>query len=93
MLTKVIHTPLNASGSLHLSKVKKARRISEMEFYYPISGLGSTEFFELLAHHEFGSNKEQALLSPIEFAALPGFMTGYIDLVFELEEKFWIEKM
>ena len=90
MLTKVMHSPLNGSGSLHLSKVPKSRRISEMEFYYPISGLRSTEFFELLADHEFGSDKGGGLLRPIEFSTLPGFMNGYIDLVFEIEDRFWI---
>jgi len=91
MLTKVLCTSLDSSSSLFLSNVTKSQRVDEMAFYYPILGLRSEEFYELLSDQKTSFGKVGAKLThTIDFNALPGFMNGYIDLVFESEGRFWI---
>jgi len=91
MLLKVLDTPLDSNDSLFLSRVKRSKRIDEMAFYYPISTFQSSDFNELLTKYHFGFNKAGGqLIKRVNFETLPGFMNGYIDLVFEAYGQFWI---
>jgi exodeoxyribonuclease V beta subunit len=91
MLLKVLDTPLDSNDSLFLSRVKRTKRIDEMAFYYPISTFQSSDFNELLIKYRFGFNKADGQpIKLVNFETLPGFMNGYIDLVFEAYGQFWI---
>ncbi len=82
MVINVLSAPLEGiGGKFSLSQIKKEKRIHEMGFYFPVENSLSAKklekIFSLLGQR-FG------------FSAFKGFMTGFIDLVFTIDDKFYI---
>tara|TARA_B100000686_G_C16806854_1_gene991854 strand:+ start:6587 stop:10207 length:3621 start_codon:yes stop_codon:yes gene_type:complete len=91
MLLRVLDTPLDLSGSMFLKSIDNSRRIDEMAFFYPITEFRSIAILSILKKHRFFENRKSTdLMKEISFDAIPGFMNGYIDLIFESKGKFWI---
>jgi exodeoxyribonuclease V beta subunit len=91
MLEKVLRTPLDGSGSLCLSQVKRSRRVDEMAFYFPLLELRAADLRRLLSKYNFGGNNiTPGGIVQFDFKSVSGFMHGYIDLVFETDGRFYI---
>ncbi len=84
---QVLHTPLDAGGQLRLARIGRARRLDEMDFIYPFERLEVERLKKLLRSYGEG---RQELLESLDFRLLPGFMRGFIDLIFEHQGKFYL---
>jgi exodeoxyribonuclease V beta subunit len=77
---------------LVLSSVQMADRVNEMEFYFPLNLLSSrslTKLFQGPGRTERLKNFS-AHLKKLEFASTRGLMKGYIDLVFQHQQRFYL---
>lgn len=84
-IERVVSKPLLAQPQLNLAGLKPADILPEMEFYYTIDRIDSSELAAIIR----GKNGPEEISSrPIE--AGPGFMKGYIDLVFRSGGKYYI---
>jgi exodeoxyribonuclease V beta subunit len=91
MARKVVNTPLDAQTGLRLAEVKCEHRLNELEFHYPLARLQIEGFREVLLKH--GCSAQAALRQRIEalsFRPTLGYMTGFIDLVFEAGGRFYL---
>jgi len=88
MVKNVTHTALldDAGHHVQLSAVQRDQRIDEMEFTYPVSEIQAARLNQLLAQHSLFSIESPDL----NFKSVKGYLKGFIDLVFEHNEKFYI---
>jgi len=92
-VAEVLNTPLHADDpGFTLAKIDKAKRLNELEFYYPLQPISVAHLQTLFQTHT-------ALLSPellefsetrLQFSPLQGFMKGFIDMVFEYQGRFYL---
>ncbi len=77
----IVSTPI--AGSLSLKDVSRSNRLDEMEFHFPIA-----------ANRDLLSELKQAQILPqhmnLKVATLTGMMTGYIDLIIAMENRFYL---
>lgn len=85
MLLDVLNTPLplGSGAPLTLSTLPLARRLTEMEFLLPSSGLRDRDLNALLERHGYPAPR-------LGFAPLSGYLNGFIDLVFEHDGRFFV---
>jgi len=81
MLADVLATTL--PGGFCLRDVPRARRLTELEFTYPVAGLDPDGLHGLLTRHG-------RRLPKLVFPELTGYLRGFIDLVFAHREKWYI---
>ncbi|VAW88729.1 Exodeoxyribonuclease V beta chain [hydrothermal vent metagenome] len=88
MIKNVTHTVLldDAEQPVQLSKIAPDKCIVELEFTYPIAEIQAATLNQLLAQHALFSAENPDL----NFKAVKGYLKGFIDLVFEHNEKFYI---
>ena len=90
MLHKVLHTEL--SRGLSLSKVSKAQRLDEMEFYFPVKNIEIDSLISLFTEHY--KDDERIVyaddLRTLNYEMDHGFLNGAVDLTFESGGKFYI---
>jgi exodeoxyribonuclease V beta subunit len=89
MVQNVVATPLDASGHLRLDRVPAAGRFNELEFYYPIAGLSDLKLRSILLDWGFPDEIRERI-GAFTFAPAQGFMKGFIDLVFEVDGRFYL---
>ncbi len=89
LVERVLDTSLDASG-LRLATVAPERRLSEMEFYYPLANLRAESLRRVLERHGYAAGPFREMIEGLEFAPLRGYMKGYIDLVFEADGRFYL---
>ncbi len=89
-LARVLATPLDAAGRLRLVDVPRARRLDELEFYYPLERFDDAGLRRLLRAHGLGAGPFAAAVDRLRFEAATGFMKGFIDLVFEADGRWWL---
>lgn len=77
-----LRTPLTADG-LRLCSLPAAARRAEMEFFFPVEKLTADGLVALGARYGWA-------LPKLDFAALHGYLHGYIDLVFQHRGQVWI---
>jgi exodeoxyribonuclease V beta subunit len=81
LLGDVLHTPLQPGLALHT--VPATRRLVEWEFNLPVARLNATALAATLHVH--------GVAAPVPgFAALRGYLRGFIDLVFEHQGRWFI---
>ncbi len=81
MLHDVLHTPL--TDGLRLADVPAAQRQTEMEFHLPAPHLDAqalNAWLRALGH----------AMPTLAFGSLTGYLRGFIDLVFEHEERYFV---
>ncbi len=66
-----------------LAEVPPQRRLVELAFHLPAAGLTAPALNALLREHGFAAPR-------LAFAPLDGYLTGFIDLVFEQGGRWWI---
>ncbi|QKT02662.1 exodeoxyribonuclease V subunit beta [Ectothiorhodospiraceae bacterium 2226] len=85
----VLHAPLDAplnAGGLCLAAVPPEARRPEIEFYFPLAPLRA-ERLDVCLRRAWA---EPCELPPLPPAALEGMMRGFIDLVVEREQRFYV---
>ncbi|MBF0119915.1 MAG: PD-(D/E)XK nuclease family protein, partial [Desulfobacterales bacterium] len=73
-----------------LSLLKKEKRINEMEFFFKLNKITINEFkryFIRLREKEF---KDEDIKINFDWYEIQGFMKGYMDLIFEYNNKYYI---
>ncbi|MEE8540210.1 MAG: exodeoxyribonuclease V subunit beta, partial [Desulfobacterales bacterium] len=93
MLKNVLCVPLMTTPhKLTLADIAKHQRITEMEFYYPLNRIRPGELKEIFKkfaniriRKDFADSLEELTFSPSE-----GFMKGYIDLIFQFKNRFYL---
>ncbi|WP_417910474.1 exodeoxyribonuclease V subunit beta [Candidatus Electronema sp. PJ] len=77
----VVHTTLLPGFSL--SKLKESERVNEMSFYFPLESLRLDQFNRVLRQFGFAPLPDQS-------GTLHGLMTGFIDLFFCWQGKYYL---
>ena len=75
--------PLGTPAPLRLAELPCARRLVELEFHLPSHRFEAGALNRLLSAHGYA-------MPPLSFAALHGFLKGFIDLVFEHEGRYFV---
>ena len=88
MVQSVVDTPLDESG-MTLGAVSRARRLDELEFYYPIGALSDTGLRRILLTGGFPDDIRERIGS-LAFRPTQGYMRGFIDLVFEHAGRYYL---
>jgi exodeoxyribonuclease V beta subunit len=81
MIADVVHTEL--PGGIRLHGVTRERRLNELGFNVPAHGLTANELNALLRSLGYPVDR-------LTFARLDGYLKGYIDLVFEHADRYYI---
>jgi exodeoxyribonuclease V beta subunit len=89
MMEAVLATPLDRERTLRLSGVSRARRLDELEFYYPIAELSGRGVRDVLLAWGFPDEIRQRI-GALTFSTKQGYMRGFIDLVFEHDGRFYL---
>jgi exodeoxyribonuclease V beta subunit len=90
MMERVLTAPLNESGGLSLHRIAPDRRLTELEFYYPVAGLTCEGLQRVLSVHGFTVARHREEIERLSFAPTRGYMKGFIDLVFEAEGRYYL---
>ena len=77
---------------LKLSSIRTTERLNEMEFYFPLNTVSSRNLANAFRKHgrsgmlaDFSGQMEKLNFSPTR-----GFMKGYIDLIFQHQQRFYL---
>jgi len=95
-LQQVLNTPLvgnKCSTELFsLSLLTKQKTLRESEFYYPMCSASTRKLTEILSNHrkKFSLSSEEATVRLPAYQQLKGMMHGFIDLIFEHDNKYYI---
>lgn len=79
----ILSTPMSKEINFALKGITSAKRLNELEFYFPVR----------LDHHFFKALQDEGYLSQstnINIGRLEGMMTGFIDLTVEYEGRFYL---
>ncbi len=95
MVADVLAIPLFEGVSvLHLGEVGLGRRVSEMEFCFPLNSVTPDLLEDIFERHRMPSRMEDAPaadgIERLRFAPTRGFMKGFIDLVFEHNRRYYL---
>ncbi len=86
LVDTVLAAKLDAAGTLSLNAIGNEAKLVELEFHYPLAPLTSERMNGLLTDFAGYSADEHGL----SFAPLRGMMTGFIDLVFVHQGRFYL---
>jgi len=85
MLDDILDCALDGSR-LRLRNLEPRQRIAEMAFEFPLAPLDAPRLSALLGAHEPLAREAQ----PLSFASVRGMLSGFIDLVFEHEGRYYV---
>jgi exodeoxyribonuclease V beta subunit len=92
MLDQVLGTPLlQEKPDFTLSRISRAQRLVELEFYFPLAVAGAAGLSRIFA----GCGRPwaaaaSARMAQLVWSEMQGFCKGYIDLVFVFEGRYYI---
>lgn len=93
MIARVLAVPLGPRGNgVTLSRVARKDRLNELEFYFPLQAVAPQKLSKVFTEHG-GPAISAAFPRRIEalnFQPARGFMKGYMDLVFQLNGRFYL---
>jgi exodeoxyribonuclease V beta subunit len=85
----VVRAPLDAERRIRLADVPRDRRVDELEFHLPIGTVSPARLAQALSELRLAAGSSAA--PPDLVAAVgPGFLRGFVDLVFAADGRFWI---
>jgi exodeoxyribonuclease V beta subunit len=93
MLGKVITAPLDPGiPGLTLANITEAQRLNELEFYFPLQRIAPDMLRTLLQEHALPGADDAGSREPggFSFAPVQGMLKGFIDLVFEFEDRYYL---
>ncbi len=95
MIQRVLSVPLEPDNKdFTLSKIRNKDRLNELEFYFPLNHISPAKLSNLFRKNadilvpqnsDFPDYIERLNFSPIH-----GFMKGFIDMVFQFNDRFWL---
>ncbi|MDY6989009.1 MAG: exodeoxyribonuclease V subunit beta [Thermodesulfobacteriota bacterium] len=93
MLKKVLSARLDPlREDFTLSRIGNEERLNELEFYFPLQSISPKKLKTIFQKHggpglreDFPEHVEQ-----LHFAPVTGFMKGFIDLVFQFQDRFFL---
>ena len=87
---KVLRVPLDPERQdFCLSRVGMEDRLNELEFYFPLKSLDPETVGRILA--KGGLRQEvPAKIEGLNFSPLHGFMKGFMDMVFRVEDRYYL---
>ncbi len=83
MLENVMGTPLQNGNGMQLRSVPLGKRLTELEFRLPARRINAGALNRLLKQHGYQ-------VPELSFRDLDGYLNGFIDLVFEHRQRFYI---
>ncbi|MBW2437736.1 MAG: UvrD-helicase domain-containing protein, partial [Deltaproteobacteria bacterium] len=92
-ITNVLHVPLTPElPKLTLSAIDFDQRINEMEFYFPLKTIRPSTLQKVFKHH---GHDQDGTIFPVQmekliFNPVGGFLKGYIDLVFQYQDRIFL---
>ncbi len=92
MITRVVNALLGPADGLALSRVGMADRLSELEFHFSLQPTTPEMLSAVFAAHGINNCSTQfpGHIGKLAFSPVRGFMKGYIDLVFQFKERFYL---
>jgi exodeoxyribonuclease V beta subunit len=92
MVRKTVTVPLEPDRpDFTLSGIKAPGRLQEVEFYFPINAVTPAKIARVFAEQkEHLGRIIPSTVDRLQFRPMSGFMKGFIDLVFEHEDKFYL---
>ena len=89
-LEAILQTPLSANKALCLAQLQQEKRLDELAFYFPIARLTGAGLYQQLQPYLSTHPVLAKTLAQQRFRTISGFMKGFIDLVFEHDEQYYI---
>jgi exodeoxyribonuclease V beta subunit len=89
-LGRVVATPLDADGRFRLVDVPRARRVDELEFYYPVTTLDVSVLVRRLMDAGFGDGAFADAAARLPAARVHGFLRGFVDAVVEHDGRYFV---
>ena len=92
MVRKTVSVPLEIGRpDFTLSRIAAPARLQEMEFYFPMSAVTPAKLAQAFTEHrEHFDGAIPPTIDRLQFRPMSGFMKGFIDLVFEFEDRFYL---
>jgi exodeoxyribonuclease V beta subunit len=88
MVEAVVDTPLDGNG-MRLRTVTREHRLDELEFYYPLGALSDRGLRDVLREGGFPDEIRERI-DALTFNPTQGYMTGFVDLVFAHEGRYYL---
>ena len=93
----VVASPLSEDGTVRLERVARGKRLSELEFTLPVpagagAGLTAESLGQLFAQEAICPvvKRYAQRLAGLGFMPLQGYLRGFIDLIFELDGRWYV---
>jgi exodeoxyribonuclease V beta subunit len=93
MIQKVLSVPLlEGRDDFTLSLIQNNQRLNELEFYFPLKSITPGRLRSLFAKYAGPDlpTRFPERIGQLEFAPVKGFMKGFIDMVFQFEDRFYM---
>ena len=93
MIKDLFALPLKGKGeNFCLASIAKEKRITEMEFYFPIGKINSRQVGEIFSTYgDTAVNENFAeMIKKLNFSSIQGLLKGYIDLIFQKADRYYI---
>jgi exodeoxyribonuclease V beta subunit len=89
-IERVLATPLDETAGFRLDTVPRARRVDELEFYYPIHGLDLVALAHDLADVGFAGGAFADAAARLPSRTIEGFFKGFIDCVLAHDGRYFV---
>lgn len=75
-----------------LANIEQDKYLKEMEFYFPVKKLSLRKIIKVLEKYSITGSDRPNSISPggLNFSDLRGFLKGFIDMVFEYKDRFYL---
>jgi exodeoxyribonuclease V beta subunit len=93
MIRNVLAVPLDSGqGQFNLSSVTRKDRLTELAFYFPLRPTSAEALKRLLAARTTIDPEADRpeRMGPLDFSPVKGFMKGYMDTVFRLDNRYYL---
>lgn len=90
MIGRVVEAPLDRGSGVRLSGLGRQRCLHELSFYFPLKALTPEKLRALFSDAGCIAGEFPQWIGSLRFHPVEGFMRGYIDLVFEHGDRFYL---
>jgi len=91
LVADVLATSLDGELSMRLNDIPNERRLNELEFFYPLTGVTTAGLRQIFRRNASAfSGHLLPALDRLHFSPARGFMKGYIDLIFENNGRYYL---
>ncbi len=92
LVGNTLKTPIPAALNLTLNTVSRQRRLTELEFFYPVRNITPDSVAEVFRTHgkDIISERFASQIGRLTFNLKKGFMGGFVDLIFEHAGRYYV---